>query len=381
MPEPLPGTLRSLIEVGAALARRTASGRVLLARYAPLVDDAALPEPLREPVRAELDAAWAQVVEPLDLKAIEKAVPKSIKGLAKEPLAVTPTAQVHAAELDGDAVAVKVARPGVAATIRGELALLDTLAGPLRIVFGALDVRGVLREARESVMDELDLEHEAETQQRVGRALRRLDGVTVPAAHVDECAPNVMVSELLEGPTLAASAPDDPERVAELLVAAHLAAWRDVGLVLTDARPSHVILRGDGIGLLGTGLARPVARERMDHFLAAFAALSADDEAAFAEAVSALELLDEEVAVKAFGLLREVLGEFVEGEATLDAAALERGAERAYERIRDLLALGAQVTPDPADLAAGRMAGQLTATLARLEVRANWPELVTQSLR
>ncbi|MEJ7893245.1 MAG: AarF/UbiB family protein [Solirubrobacteraceae bacterium] len=376
----LPASLLSLFEVGVALTRRTATGRVLTARYAPLVDDAALPERLRTPVRAELDAAWEAVVVPIEREVIEKALPKAVKGLSKEPLAITPTAQVHAAELEGEPVAVKIARPGVAPTIRGELMLLDALAGPLRIVFGALDVRGVLREVRESVMDELDLEHEAETQHQVRRALRRVDDVTVPAVHVDECAPNLLVTELLKGPTLAATAPKDPERVAELLVTAHLVAWREAGLVLTDARPSHVILLdGGGIGLLGAGLARPLSRDRMPLHLAAFAALGGDDQTAFVAAVEALELLDGETAARAFALLREVLGPFVAGETKLDAAALEQLSQRAYRRAADLLALGARATPEPADLAAGRMLGQLTATLARIGATADWPALAARA--
>lgn len=377
----LPASLLSLIEVGLSLSRRTATGRVLAARSAPLVDDAALPERLRAPVRAELDAAWAVVVVEIDRKVIEKALPKSITKLSKEPLAITPTAQVHTAEYEGEAVAVKVARPGVAPTIRGELMLLDTLAGPLRTVFGALDVRGVLREIRETAMDELDLEHEAETQHRVRRALRGVDGVTVPAVHIDECAPNVLVSELLDGRSLASGAPaDDPERVAELLIAAHLAAWREAGLALTDARPAHVLLRDDGgIGLLGAGLARPVSRDRLPPFLDALGALGSGDEAAFVRALAALELLDAEPAARAFALLREVLGDLAAGEATLDAAALEALTLRAYARAGDLLALAARATPEPADLAAGRMLGQLTATLARLDARADWPALAARA--
>ena len=108
---------------------------------------------------------------------------KAPKGVSidKEPLAVTPTAQVFAGELDGEKVAVKVARPGVAATIRAEMSRCSTRwPGRCASIFGALDVRGVLKEVRETAMDELDLEHEAETQQRVRRALRRLDGVDDP---------------------------------------------------------------------------------------------------------------------------------------------------------------------------------------------------------
>ena len=373
MPE-VPGALGALFEVGMNLARRTASGRVLFARYARLVDDAGVPEAIREAVRAELDTAWNAVVEPFAVKA-----PKAVT-IDDEPLAVTPTAQVHAGELDGSRVAVKFARPGVAATIRGELALLDTLGAPLRSAFGALDVGGVLREVRETVMDELDLEHEAETQSRMRRALRRLHGVAVPDVFLENCTPTLMVSEFIEGTSLADAWPGDPDAVAERLVAAHLVAWRDLGLVPTDARPSHVLLLDDGgVALLGLGLARPVARDRMEHFVAAFAALGADDANAFVVAVEALEILDGDAARTAFPLLRALLGEFAEGEAQLDAPALERAAERAFERVGELLALAGRATPDPADLAAGRMLGQLIATLAQLEVSADWPALAARA--
>jgi predicted unusual protein kinase regulating ubiquinone biosynthesis (AarF/ABC1/UbiB family) len=359
----LPGALRSLIDVGLALAQRTASGRVGFARYARVVDDAAVPEAIRAEVRAELDAAWNAVVVPF--------------GDGKEPvLAVTPTAQVHASTLDGQAVAVKIARPGVAATIRSELALLDTLAAPLRMVFGSLDVRGVMREVRETVMDELDLEHEAETQHQVRRALRRLDGVVIAEVHIDECAPNRLVTELLEG----VAAPEDPARAAELLVAAHLVAWREGGLVLTDARLSHLVfLPGGDLGLLGTGLARPHDRDRMALFVAGFTALADADPAPFAAAVEALEILPPESAADAHALLREVLGPLVAGEAKLDAAALHDAGIRAYRRLGDLLALGAVVTPDPRDVHAARMLGQLAAALARLEVTADWPALTARA--
>jgi predicted unusual protein kinase regulating ubiquinone biosynthesis (AarF/ABC1/UbiB family) len=354
----LPGALRSLIEVGLSLSRRTASGKVGFARYARLVDDASVPETIRAQVRAELDAAWDAVVEPF--------------GKEKNVIAVTPTAQVHV----DDARAIKLARPGVAQQIRSELALLDTLAAPLRVVFGSLDVRGVMKEVRETVMDELDLEHEAEQQQRVRRALRRLDDVVVPEAFVDDCAPDRMESELLEG----SDTPDDPERAAELLIAAHLTAWREAGLVLTDARPSHLIfLPGGKLGLLGTGLARPHDRDRVDAFVAAFTALGDDDPAAFAAAVEELEILDAGDAETAHGLLRDVLGDLATGEATLDARALHDLGIRAYERLGDFLRLAAGVTPDPRDVHAARMLGQLAATLARFEVTANWPELVKRA--
>ncbi len=357
----LPPALASVLDIGLSLARRTASGRVGLARMAPLVDDDAVPEAIRAQVRAELDGAWAAVVEPF--------------GKQKNPIAVTPTAQVHVEKLDGEPVAVKIARPGVAAQIRSELALLDTVAVPLRSLFPSLDVAGVMREVRETVMDELDLEHEGEQQQRVRRALRRLDGVVIPEVFLDECEPGKLVTALLEGE----AEPLDAERTAELLIAAHIVAWRDGGLVLTDPRPSHLIFLADGdLGLLGTGLARGHDRDRLAPFLAAFHALSDPDADAFVAATEELELIDADAARTAHGLLREVLGPFVEGPTLLDAAALHDVTLRAQERISDFLALAGGVTPDPRDVHAARMLGQLSATLARLGVTADWPALAAR---
>ncbi len=355
----LPGSLRSLIDVGIALMRRSASGKVLIARYEPLVDDEAVPAVIRAQMRAELDAARAAALTPF-------------KGPDRSPVAVTPTAQVHRR---GDH-AVKVARPGLAATVRSELALVDALAAPLRVVLPKADVRAIFAEVRETAMDELDLEHEGETQQRLRRTLRRLDGVVVPEVEIDACAPDTLVSEWLDGEPVTELSAED----AELYVAAHLVAWRDAGLVPTDARPSHLLRLPDGsLGLLGLGLARPADRDRRQPFLDAFAALAADDEAAFADAVSGLGLLPADAAARAHGLIRTVLGPFVDGEATLDAAAVHDVTVRAFEHLGDFLALGAKVTPDPRDLASARMAGQLAATFAKYGVTADWPALVARA--
>src|SRR4051794_38593934 len=193
MPE-APPSLRALVETGVSLARRTTSGRVLFGRLAGVVHADTLPDRLKAPVRAELEAAHTATSTPLDAKTVER----TLKGawgkapgklldddLESEPLSVSPSAQVHAGIYEDAEVAVKVARPGLASQVRSELALLDILVGPLGAVFPALDVGAALRELRESALDELDLEHEADQQQRVRRALRRLEDVVVPDVHSD----------------------------------------------------------------------------------------------------------------------------------------------------------------------------------------------------
>ena len=376
-----PPSLAALFDTAMSLARRSASGRLLFGRLAGVVAEDAIPAR----VRAELDAAFAATATPVDAKAVDRALKgawgrpagKVLDDLDAAPLSVSSTAQVHAAEHEDRPVAVKVLRPGVASTIRSEMTLLDLLAAPLGSVFRALDVGATLREVREAAMDELDLEHEAGQQQRVRRALRGLDGVVVPEVLGDLAGEEVLATERLDGRTLAEGPAADPQATARRLVEAHLTAWREAGLVLTDPRPSHVVDLPDGrTGLLGTGVARPAPRERAAAAVAAFAALAEPGSQAFAEAVAdGLGVLDAETAHEAHGLLREVLGELVDGPARLDGPALAGVTERAFRRLGPLLDVAARATPDPADVAAARMLGQLAATLARLEVTEDWPRL------
>jgi predicted unusual protein kinase regulating ubiquinone biosynthesis (AarF/ABC1/UbiB family) len=380
VPQTLPASLRALLDASAALIRRSSSGRVALARAAGVVPADGLPEIMRERLPAALTHAYEATTEPLAAKHLKKAV-RGVT-LDPEPLAVGPTAQVHAGDVDGEPVAVKVARPGLAATVRNDLALLDALAAPVGAVFRALDVGGVLREIREALQDELDLEHEGAMQRQARRALRGLAGVTVPAVHSELTSEGVLVTDRLDGPTLAEAGPEDPGEVARALVAAHVTAWREGGLILTDARPSHVVLLADGgVGLLGTGVSRPGDRDRAVAFGDAFAALGADDADTFVEAVAdRLALLPAADAHGAHVLLRDVLGPLADGPARLDGPALAEVGERALDRIGDLVALGARATPQPADLAAARMVGQLAATLSVLGATEDWPLLASARL-
>jgi hypothetical protein len=385
-PPVLPPALRSLLEAGGALVRRSSSGRVALGRAAPLVAADAVPAALRD-LPAELEHARAAAATPIAFKDVEKLLKgawgsphgKLLDELDREPLAVTPSAQVHRGVRDGAPVAVKVLRPGLAGAVRNDLALLDVLATPLRQVFGAMDAGAILREVRETALDELDLEHEASTQRQLRRTLRGIDGLVVPAPDMELSGESVLVCELLEGRTLADPKAKiaDPGAVARTLVAAHVAAAR-AGLVLTDPRPGHVVLMPGGrVGLLGAGLARPVARDRTTAALEALVAWRAGDQDSFAAIVAdRLDLLPTADAIKAYGLAAVVLGEILTGPATLDGPALAAIAQRGLDHLTAALQLAATVTPHPHDLAVVRSVGQLASVLARLRATEDWGALM-----
>jgi hypothetical protein len=377
----LPPALSALLDAAAGLVRRSSSGRVALARLHGLIDPAALPAELQGWLPRALERDFAGATEPLRPKEVErilreawgKPAGKVLDDLDEDPLAVTPAAQVHRAELDGAAVAVKVRRPGLAALVRSDLALIDAVAGPLSSVLPAAEVRALLKEVRETALDELDLEHEGMGQRQAGRLLRRVEDVRVPKTEGELCSEDVLVSELLEGPTLATAAPDDPARAGRALVRAHVTALA-AGVALTDPRPGHVVLLDDGaIGLLGTGLARPADKPRAALALHATGTLRAGDDAAFAALLSGdLDILPAAEAGLAATLARETLGPIADGPVTLDAGYIAGVGERALERVGAFVGLAGHARPAPSDLGALRMAGQLSLLLARLGAEEDW---------
>ena len=373
-PPALPVVVRALVDAALALVRQSSSGPVALARLRGVVDLEAIPPRWRSRVGRELDTAVEATGEPLAFGRVERELhtawgerpDRVLDALEPEPLAVTATAQVHRGELDGRAVAVKVRRPGVDGAVRSDLGLLDALGPPLGRVFGSLDVGAVLREARERVLDDLDLEHAGATQQRLARASRRLDGVTVPAVVSDLSAPGVLVSDLLDGPTLASRPPDDPGAVARALIAFTLGAPRAVALAPADPRAENVVLLGDGIGLLGVGAARAVDRARAERGLEALGALRASDRTGFVAAVQGLALLPAEAAGDAYDLLDELIGDILRGPVRFDAAAVSDLIDRALAAVARALPLTERLTAEPADLWPLRMLVQLAALLGRL---------------
>jgi hypothetical protein len=383
----LPPALRGLLEAGGALVRRSSSGRVALARAADVVPADALPAVMgRLPSR--LGAAREEATTPWAFKDVERvlksawgqAPTKVLDELEPEPLAVTPAAQVHRGVHDGRAVAVKVLRPGLAASVRSDLALLDVLAAPMRPVFGAMDAGAMLREARETALDELDLEHEASNQRQVRRLLRGVDGLVIPAPDMELSGENVLVTELLDAPTLNQAAPDDPGAVARVLVAAHMAAARG-GIVLTDLRPGHVLLLADGrVGLLGAGIARPADRDRVGFALEALARLREGDQDGFTAAVTdGLGVLPAGGALKAYALVSTLAGELLLGPSVLDGPALAVVGERALDHLGGALALADELTPHPGDLAAVRSLAQVAALLSRLGATEDWGALMLEA--
>jgi ubiquinone biosynthesis protein len=130
-------------------------------------------------------------------------VTSNFRTLDPTPLGSASIAQVHAGELlTGERVAVKVARPGIARTLRIDLSYLG-LAARFARQFGLLrhlDVEALVRELRQLTREELDFRREARYTALFHERLA-LDEVDhrAPRVYFDLCGPRVITMERIEG--------------------------------------------------------------------------------------------------------------------------------------------------------------------------------------
>ena len=379
----------ALVQVGMRLAGSAPSGRIALAKLAMALEEEWIPRPWRSSVWPELERARAAAVaEPVSPQGVEQALRQAwgakptdeLDELDTEPVAVTPTSQVHRGVLDGTDVAVKLLRPGLAGVVRQDLALLEGLAGPLGAAFPALDAQAILREVRERVLDELDLEHEAETMRRFQRSLRNHPQLVVPAPATRLSHPEVLVSEWIDGVPFPQA--KDPDRAAAWLVIFTLGGIR-AGLLHADPDPDDVLELPDGrLAVLDYGATRTVSRERADLGLALVEAFAAGDAEALGDALERLGTLPADHGARALELARVVLGELGEpGPSRLDSEAVVGIGKRAAGQPEDAVEIAMQDGLPPEDLWPLRGAGLAFGTIAQTGASGDWLELTLRALR
>jgi predicted unusual protein kinase regulating ubiquinone biosynthesis (AarF/ABC1/UbiB family) len=378
----------ALIQVGLRLARSAPSGRTLLARIAISTEPEWIPRPWGNTIVGELEAARREACQPIPMRQIERALREAwdakptdeLDELDSEPVAVTPTAQVHRGLLDGDPVAVKVLRPGLAASVRQDLALLEGLVAPLSAAFPQVDPGAVMREFRERILDELDLENEATAQRRFHRALRNHPFLVVPAPVTRLAHEGVLVSEWIDGVPLRA-APDPDQAAARLLV--FVIGGARAGIIHADPDPDDALVLPDGrLAILDFGATRTVDSERVDATTAAVEAFVADDAAALGAAISTLGGLPAEHASTVLELGKAALGELAgSGPVRLDTPAVIAARDRLFDHPDALVELILAGSLPPEDMWPARGVALLFGTIARLGATGPWRELVRAALK
>lgn len=121
----------------------------------------------------------------------------------EQPLAAASIAQVHTAALpDGREVVVKILRPGVAAQIRQDMALVRDMTAWLETRFPALaqfHPHRIARDYEQTLLDETDLLREAANTRQMRKNFLNSDMLYVPEIHDAWCTSRIMVAERIYG--------------------------------------------------------------------------------------------------------------------------------------------------------------------------------------
>ncbi|WP_200946940.1 ABC1 kinase family protein [Janibacter sp. Soil728] len=193
----------------------------------------------------------------------------------EEPLAAASLGQVHRATTrSGRDVVVKVQRPDVRETVRGDMDALDTVTGLAdrhTSVGRSYGLNQLLRQFRRSLVDELDYRREARNLLRFIELTSQHDRLVVPEPVLQLSTTRVLTMEYIEGRKVTDLGPLalidlDARPVVEQLFHCYLRMILDDGVLHADPHPGNLLITEDGrLALLDLGMVATVPRRVQTH--------------------------------------------------------------------------------------------------------------------
>lgn len=182
----------------------------------------------------------------------------------------------------GETVAVKVRRPGIAATVNADLAILAGLAriGSHLPGFRGAPIQEIVDQLGAAVRQQLDLDREAAAMRRLRASLAPLDGVRVPRVFDEWSGDGVLVLDFVAGlPRWHRTGGPAPatDRARAAAVTALRAVFHMIfidGFVHCDLHPGNLHLLDSGVVIVDAGFAHqltPAARRAFAEFFHAMA--------------------------------------------------------------------------------------------------------------
>ena len=196
-------------------------------------------------------------------------------------------AQVHHATLaSGEAVAVKIRRPGVAASIEADLQLLEALASwwqeesPDARRYQPVEL---VRQLRRSLAREVDFAAEARSQQRFAESFRDSPAIVIPGVHAEFTRAALLVMDWVDGIPATQLAAIDEARLDRGVLAARgadamLKMVLEDGFFHADPHPGNVFfLPGERVALIDFGMVGWLSGKRRDELVDLLAAVATRD--------------------------------------------------------------------------------------------------------
>ncbi len=148
---------------------------------------------------------------------------------------------------DGRDVAIKIQYPGAEAALKADLDQLARVAPLIGVVIPGVQLRPLMAELRQRILEEVDYAAEADNQRTFAAGYADDPDFLVP--RVVASAPRVIVSEWVEGTPvsriIAAGSTGQRNRAGTLLTELHFAAPNRVGLLHADPHPGNYQMTAD----------------------------------------------------------------------------------------------------------------------------------------
>ena len=230
------------------------------------VFEAAIPDQLAAPYREALTKLQSEA-PPMSPQSVRRMLDEQLgtgwrrrfADFSDEPAAAASIGQVHRAVWhDGREVAVKVQYPGADEALRSDLRQLQRFSRFFQALVPGMEVKPLLNELRDRMVEELDYRDEANNQRVFAAAFRGHPDIAVPA--IVASAPKVIVSEWISGVPMAhiirSGSRSERDDIGTKLSLFHSCSPALTGLLHADPHPGNFLRLHDGrLGVLDFGAA------------------------------------------------------------------------------------------------------------------------------
>ena len=242
------------------------------------------------------DVAFARIEHELGLKINEVYAEFEL-----QPVAAASLGQVYRARLHtGEEVAVKVQRPNLEATIKGDIVILKKVA-KFAERFPQLnqnaDWAGMLREFDVTVHEEMDYSAEGRNAERFRESFKNWSNIHVPKIYWNATTEKVLTMEFIHGTKVTEVDEQiqkniSPEKVNRLLIKTYLKQLLEDGFFHADPHPGNLLVMPDGrVAFFDFGMVGRITPELQAKMIDAFIHVVSKDASGIADDLIALDFL------------------------------------------------------------------------------------------